>query len=86
MSSETPGRSGVVTLGETMALMSTERYGPLPHSPTLSLGIGGAESNVAIGLRRLGVDVTWISKVGAGRSVPRACRWWPLGTWKHRLR
>jgi 2-dehydro-3-deoxygluconokinase len=65
MSSETPGRSGVVTLGETMALMSTERYGPLPHSPTLSLGIGGAESNVAIGLRRLGVDVTWISKVGA---------------------
>jgi 2-dehydro-3-deoxygluconokinase len=56
---------GVVTIGETMALMSTDKYGPLQHSSSLSLGIGGAESNVAIGLRRLGVDVTWIGKVGA---------------------
>lgn len=55
----------VVTIGETLALMSTEKYGPLQHSPSLSLGVGGAESNVAIGLRRLGVDTTWIGKVGA---------------------
>lgn len=56
---------GVVTLGETLALMSTETYGPLQHSRTLALGIGGSESNVAIGLRRLGADATWIGKVGA---------------------
>lgn len=55
----------VVTLGETMALMATQTYGPLQHAPSLLLGIGGSESNVAIGLRRLGVDATWISKVGA---------------------
>lgn len=57
--------AGVVTIGETMALMATPSYGPLQHSATLNLSIGGAESNVAIGLRRLGVDVTWIGKVGA---------------------
>jgi 2-dehydro-3-deoxygluconokinase len=55
----------VVTLGETMALMASDTYGPLPHVTTMSLGLGGAESNVAIGLRRLGVDVTWISRLGA---------------------
>lgn len=55
----------VVTIGETMALMSTDKYGPLQHSSSLTLGVGGAESNVAIGLRRLGVEVTWIGKVGA---------------------
>jgi 2-dehydro-3-deoxygluconokinase len=48
-----------------MALMAAQQMGPLQHSPSLSLGLGGAESNVAIGLRRLGVDVTWISRVGA---------------------
>lgn len=56
---------GVVTIGETLALMASTTYGPLQHCPTLTLGLGGAESNVAIGLRRLGVDVTWISRVGS---------------------
>lgn len=54
----------VVTLGETLALMSASRTGPLKHNPSLSLGIGGSESNVAIGLSRLGIPVTWIGKVG----------------------
>lgn len=57
--------SGVVTIGETMALMAGATPGPLQHSPTMTLGLGGSESNVAIGLRRLGIDVTWIGKVGA---------------------
>jgi len=56
--------AGVVTIGETMALMATETYGPLQHRPSMTLSIGGAESNVAIGLRRLGVDATWISRLG----------------------
>lgn len=57
--------SGIVTLGETMALMAATTVGPLQHARTMTLGIGGAESNVAIGLSRLGVEVTWIGKVGA---------------------
>ena len=57
--------SGVVTIGETMALMTGDRPGPLQHSPTMTLGIGGSESNVAIALSRLGCEVTWIGKVGA---------------------
>ncbi len=57
--------SGVVTLGETMALMGSTGFGPLQHEHTMSLGIGGSESNVAIGLSRLGVETTWIGKVGA---------------------
>lgn len=57
--------SGVVTIGETMALMAGATPGPLQHSPTMTLGMGGSESNVAIALSRLGVDATWIGKVGS---------------------
>jgi 2-dehydro-3-deoxygluconokinase len=57
-------RPYVLTLGETMALIQAERPGPLAHAPALGLGIGGAESNVAIGLARLGTDVAWCGRVG----------------------
>ena len=49
----------VLTVGETMALLD-----PLEDGATYRLRIGGAESNVAIALKRLGVDVTWISRLG----------------------
>jgi 2-dehydro-3-deoxygluconokinase len=52
----------VVTLGETMALLDVP--GRLGAGTTLPIGIGGAESNVAIGLARLEVAATWISRVG----------------------
>ena len=55
----------LLTFGETMALMSTEKTGPLAHSATMSVGIGGSESNVAIGARRLGSDVVWCGRVGS---------------------
>ncbi|MEU9575776.1 sugar kinase [Streptomyces chilikensis] len=67
----------VVTLGETMALLAPERVGALAHVPGMSLGIGGAESNVAVGLRRLGVPTAWIGRVGDdpfGRRVLRELR------------
>jgi 2-dehydro-3-deoxygluconokinase len=54
--------SAVVTVGETMALLDAPASGRLGGS--LPIGIGGAESNVAIGLARLGVDCTWVSRVG----------------------
>lgn len=54
----------VITLGETMALMKAETLGPLAHAPSLGLGIGGAESNVAIALARLDLSVLWIGRCG----------------------
>jgi 2-dehydro-3-deoxygluconokinase len=54
----------VVTIGETMALLDSTSMGPLQHARTLTVGIAGSESNVAIALRRLGTDTTWIGKVG----------------------
>ncbi|MBL7258571.1 sugar kinase [Paractinoplanes lichenicola] len=52
----------VVTLGETMALVSVPADG-LVRGPA-PIGLGGAESNVAIGLARLGTPVTWMSRLG----------------------
>lgn len=77
MSREQVGAADVVTLGETMVLMRSSRPGPLATSATMDLGIGGAESNVAIGLSRLGTDVAWIGRVGAdsmGEKVLRELR------------
>jgi hypothetical protein len=54
----------VVTCGETMACLSTAQAGPLRTGGTLRLGIAGSESNVAIGLARLGHVVAWIGRVG----------------------
>lgn len=54
----------VVTVGETMALMRSSAIGSLAHLPTVDVGLGGAESNLAIGLRRLGVSSAWVSRVG----------------------
>lgn len=44
--------------------MRTRDIGSLRHVSDLLLGIGGAESNVAIGLRRLGTEVKWLGRVG----------------------
>lgn len=55
----------VVTIGETMALLDSTSTGPLQHTRSLNVGIAGSESNVAIALRRLGTDTTWIGKVGS---------------------
>jgi 2-dehydro-3-deoxygluconokinase len=54
----------VITAGETMALVAPSSPGRLRHATSLSLSIGGAESNVAIGLARLGIPATWISVLG----------------------
>ena len=54
----------VVTLGETMALVAAPEIGLLRHANTLRLSVGGAESNLAIGLSRLGRRATWIGRVG----------------------
>ena len=67
----------LVTMGETMALFSAQNTGPLAHAATMSLGIGGSESNVAIGVSRLGGAAVWCGRVGndpLGRLVEREIR------------
>ncbi|MCC2685266.1 MAG: PfkB protein [Paenibacillaceae bacterium] len=54
----------VVTFGETMgSLMPTSPKG-VEYTPHMSLLFGGAESNVAIGLARMGVSVGWCGRLG----------------------
>jgi 2-dehydro-3-deoxygluconokinase len=65
----------VLTFGETMAALRAE--GPLILGGTLNLSVAGAESNVAIGLARLGHRVRWAGLTGAdefGRLVTRTLR------------
>ncbi len=55
---------GVVTAGETMVLGVPALPGRLRHASGLELKIGGAESNLAIALSRLGVPAGWAGFLG----------------------
>jgi len=54
----------VITIGESMAMLIAEEPGPMEHVEKFSRHLAGAESNVAIGLARLGHKSGWISAVG----------------------
>ena len=54
----------VVTAGETMVLGVPPRPGRLRHAGSLELKIGGAESNLAIALSRLGLRAGWAGFLG----------------------
>lgn len=54
----------VVTLGECMAVLYPPDPVAIDGAPTLLLDIGGAESNMAIQLRRLGHSARFVSRVG----------------------
>ncbi len=54
----------VVTAGETMVLGTPSQPGRLRHATHLELKIGGAESNLAIALSRLGISSGWVSYLG----------------------
>ncbi len=56
---------GLVTAGETMGLIVQGASGSLRNGEAMTFGMGGSESNVAIGVRRLGLPATWIGRVGA---------------------
>lgn len=67
----------VVTFGETMAMVTTDRPGVLSRGDAATWSFGGADSNVAIGLARLGVRVTWFGRVGddaPGRMIAAGIR------------
>jgi 2-dehydro-3-deoxygluconokinase len=61
--SRAPAR--VLTVGETMALLDPLEDGQPVMGSRFRLRVAGAESNFAIALSRLGVDVSWVSRLGA---------------------
>jgi len=54
----------VVTFGEAMLLLVADRPGPLEQAQAFHKRTAGAETNVAIGLARLGLKVGWASRLG----------------------
>ena len=54
----------VATFGEAMLLLVAQQPGPLEQVQTFSKRTAGAETNVAIGLSRLGLRVGWASRLG----------------------
>ena len=55
----------ILSFGETMAMLVAEQTGDLAKVEHFHRRIAGADSNVAIGLSRLGFNVAWLSRVGA---------------------
>lgn len=55
----------VLTLGETMALVTPTTSDPLRTAERFLVDVGGAESNVATHLAQLGVTAGWFSRLGA---------------------
>src|SRR5699024_6531630 len=54
----------VVTIGESMVLLVPDSPGRLRYIENFRKRLGGAESNVAIALARLGHKVGWVSRLG----------------------
>jgi sugar/nucleoside kinase (ribokinase family) len=54
----------VVTFGEAMMLLVADRPGPIEQAAGFVKRTAGAETNVAIGLARLGLGVGWVSRLG----------------------
>lgn len=58
-------RYDVVTFGEMMQMFVAAAPGPLEQVASFTKRTAGAETNVAIGLARLGVRVGWASRLGS---------------------
>jgi len=57
------GQPEVITIGETMLMFAPPPFHRIEYANIFMAMIGGAEANVAIGLKRLGIDSGWISKL-----------------------
>ncbi|WP_050465762.1 sugar kinase [Herbaspirillum autotrophicum] len=65
MTQAKPAPLDVVTMGETMALLVADDIAQLKDVARFTKRLAGADTNVAIGLARLGLKVGWISRLGA---------------------
>ena len=67
----------VVTVGESMIAFEALDYGPIREAKLFNKWVGGAETDFAIGLARLGFKCGWFSRLGDdefGREVFRTIR------------
>jgi dehydrogluconokinase len=64
MSAHASSAPELLTFGEAMAMFVAERQGELAEVEHFQRRIAGADTNVAIGLARLGFHVGWLSRVG----------------------
>jgi 2-dehydro-3-deoxygluconokinase len=58
-----PKEPYLVTVGEVLAVLAAPEPGPPALGTRLRLGHAGAESNVAVGVSRLGGSAVWIGRV-----------------------
>ncbi|HWT34198.1 MAG TPA: sugar kinase [Microbacterium sp.] len=63
-SASTPATPRLITLGETMALITPALAESLATARDVRLLVGGAESNVATHAAHLGIPTAWVSAVG----------------------
>ncbi|MCY4464905.1 MAG: sugar kinase [Chloroflexi bacterium] len=56
-------RFDVVTLGESMLRLTPPGYLRIEQTVSFDIWVGGTESNTAVGLARLGMDVAWLSRL-----------------------
>jgi 2-dehydro-3-deoxygluconokinase len=55
----------LIALGETMLALAPPAGESLRSAATLAIDHAGAESNTCVGLARLGLQVAWVSRLGA---------------------
>lgn len=55
----------LVTFGEVLAVLRGEQPGRLDRGQAMRLSIAGSESNVAIGVRRLGIPAVFFGRTGS---------------------
>ncbi len=68
----------VITLGETMLRLSPVTVSTLEETQQFQVDVAGAESNVAVGLARMGMQAGWISKLvdnSVGRLIAKRIQW-----------
>src|SRR5271165_6315264 len=53
----------VVTFGEAMIRLAPPHFQRLEQTTSLDVQIGGGELNVAVGVSRLGLKSTWVSRL-----------------------
>ncbi|HSV59408.1 MAG TPA: PfkB family carbohydrate kinase, partial [Variovorax sp.] len=72
-----PAAFDVALFGEAMLLLVADEPGPIENATLFHKRTAGAETNVAIGLARLGLKVGWASRLGTdsmGRALIAAMR------------
>ena len=62
----------LITIGETMAAFTPDSVGALRYVQNFGIRTAGAESNVAVGLAKLGLEAAWVSRLLHPQSAP--CR------------